>query len=59
MPKQNIGRKGMSEKPNTNAEDSLDEAVDPIDADEIAPTNAETSRAADAPKNEAATERPD
>lgn len=58
MPKQNIGRKGLSEKPNKNAADSFDEATDPVNAEEIAPTNPETSRVVDAPENQAATERP-
>jgi hypothetical protein len=58
MPKENYGQKGMSNKPNTNAEGVVDEAVDPVNEHQIAPENMETSRVAAAPENEAATERP-
>lgn len=58
MPKENYGQKGLSQKPNTNAEGSVDEATDPIDAEAIAPNNEEIKRANDAPENEKATERP-
>jgi hypothetical protein len=58
MPKENYGRKGLSRKPNTNAEGVVDEAADPVDAEAIAPTNAEVQRVVDAPENEAATQRP-
>lgn len=59
MPKENFGRKGMSAKPNTNAEASLDVAADPVDPNAVAPTNYETTRAEDAPDNQEATERPE
>ena len=59
MPKENYGQKGMSQKPNTNAEGVVDEATDPVDAEAIAPTNEAAKRAADAPENKAATQRPD
>ncbi|PSN19884.1 hypothetical protein C7271_05005 [filamentous cyanobacterium CCP5] len=59
MPKENFGRQGMSAKPNTNAEGSLDVAADPVDPNAVAPTNHAASRAEDAPDNPKATERPD
>jgi hypothetical protein len=58
MPKENYGRKGLSQKPNTNAENFLDEATDPINPREVEPTNEAAHRAADAPENEVATQRP-
>ncbi len=58
MPYENYGQKGMSAKANTNAEGVVDEAADPVNEHDIAPENPETSRAADAPDNETATERP-
>lgn len=58
MPKENYGQKGLSRKPNTNAEGVVDEAADPVDAEAIAPTNEERKRANDAPENEEATQRP-
>lgn len=59
MPKENYGRKGMSVKPNTNAEDIIDEAADPVNPEAIAPDDMEAKRADDAPENESATERPE
>ncbi|RZM78662.1 hypothetical protein [Leptolyngbya iicbica] len=59
MPKENYGRNGLSAKPNTNAEGSLDVAADPVDPREVEPTNMSAKRAEDAPKNETATERPE
>jgi hypothetical protein len=58
MPKENHGRKGLSAKPNTNAEGVVDEATDPVDAEAIAPTNAEVQRVVEAPENEKVTQRP-
>lgn len=57
MPKENYGRNGMSVKPNTNAEGVIDEAADPIDPEAISLKDVAAKRAADAPENEAATER--
>jgi len=58
MPKENYGQKGLSQKPNTNAESSLDEATDPVNPREIEPTNESAHRANSAPDNEEATQRP-
>ena len=58
MPKENYGQKGLSQKPNTNAEGVVDEATDPINPNAIAPNNEEIKRANDAPENQEATERP-
>jgi hypothetical protein len=59
MPKENYGKKGLSAKPNTNAEGFLDVAADPVDPREVEPTNMSAKRAEDAPENETATERPE
>lgn len=59
MPKENYGQKGMSVKPNANAESSIDEAADPINPEAIAPGNVAAQRADEAPDNEAATQRPE
>lgn len=59
MPKENFGRGGMSPKPNTNAEASLDVAADPVDPNAVEATNEAANRAESAPDNEAATERPE
>jgi len=58
MPKENYGQKGLSQKPNTNAEGSLDTATDPVNPREVEPTNESAKRADDAPENEQATTRP-
>lgn len=58
MPKENYGRNGLSQKPNTNAEGYLDEAADSVNPREIEPTNEAANRASDAPENETATQRP-
>jgi hypothetical protein len=58
MPYENYGQKGMSAKANTNAPGVVDEAADPVNEHDLAPENSATSRAADAPKNEKAQERP-
>lgn len=57
MPKENYGRKGLSAKPNTNAEGSIDEATDPVDPREIEPTNMSAKRTEEAPVNRKATQR--
>lgn len=57
MTKENYGQKGMSIKPNTNAEGVIDEAADPVNPKAIAPNNVASERANDAPENEVATER--
>lgn len=59
MPKENYGQKGLSQKPNTNAEGVVDEAADPVDAEAIAPNNEELKRANDAPRNKESVERPE
>lgn len=58
MPKENKGRNGLSQKPNTNAEGYIDEAADPVDPREVEPTNEAANRANSAPDNETATKRP-
>jgi len=58
MPKENYGQKGLSQKPNMNAEGSLDEATDPVDPRDVEPTNESANRANDAPENKEATQRP-
>lgn len=58
MPKENYGQKGLSQKPNTNAEGSLDVAADPVNPRGVEPTNESAHRADDAPENERATQRP-
>lgn len=58
MPKENYGQKGLSRKPNTNAEGAIDEAADPVDPRAVEPTNVSAKRAEEAPENEAATEHP-
>jgi hypothetical protein len=59
MPYENYGQKGMSAKANTNAPGVVDEAADPVNEHELAPENPATSRAADAPENKQAKERPE
>ncbi|MDB9526695.1 hypothetical protein PN498_11895 [Oscillatoria sp. CS-180] len=59
MPKQNYGRNGLSNKPNANAENHLDLATNAVDAENLTPGNVAAHRAAAAPENEEATERPD
>ena len=49
----------MSAKANTNAPGVVDEATDPVNEHELAPENPATSRAADAPENTKAKERPE
>lgn len=58
MPYENYGKSGLSNKPNTNAEGMVDEAADPVNPHELAAENAATSRAAAAPDNDRATQRP-
>jgi len=58
--KENIARKGENIKPNTNAEDSIDTAAEvAVDPDDIITHGDARHRAAQAPANEAATQRED
>lgn len=59
MPKQNYGQKGLSNKPNTNAEESLDLTTDNVDAEELTPGNVDAHRAEAAPENKKATKIPE
>lgn len=58
MPKENLGRNGLSAKANTNAEGSLDTSTDPVDAEAIAQENTDSERDDGNPTTEAATQRP-
>jgi len=59
MPYKNYGKSGSSNKPNTNAEGMIDEATDPVNPHELAPEHIATSRAAAAPDNVQAIQRPE
>lgn len=55
----NASHKGKSIKPNTNAEGSVDTAADlSVNPEDLVDNNAAELRVAEAPANEAATQRP-
>ena len=59
MPSGHANHKGASIKPNTNANDVIDDAADlSFDPQEILPEGADALRAAEAPENVTATQRP-
>lgn len=58
MPSGNASHKGSSVKPNTNTDNSLDQAADlATNPDELLLEGPDAIRAEEAPKNEAATQR--
>jgi hypothetical protein len=61
MTKENLGRNGLSVKANTNAEESLDIAADPVDTEEveaIAQDSTNSEREDGNPTLDAATQHP-
>ncbi len=60
MPSGHASHKGASNKPNTNANDVLDDAADlNFEPQSVLPEGADALRAAEAPDNAAATQRPE
>lgn len=59
MPGGHASHKGTSTKPNTNANDVIDDAADPtIDVEQMVDLGGDSTRLDEAPENSAATERP-
>lgn len=59
MPSGHASHKGSSAKPNTNANDLIDEAAANPNPQELLPEGPDALRAAEAPVNAAATQRPE
>ena len=59
MPSGHASHKGTSAKPNTNANDLIDEAAANPNPQELLPEGPDALRAAEAPVNTAATQRPE
>lgn len=59
MPSGHASHKGSSAKPNTNANDLIDEAARNPNPQELLPEGSDALRADEAPVNAAATQRPE